>query len=115
MRPVTTIAYERDATAPRASGWGAVFALTLCVATLIVMSPLYYILLETTTTQTVGKYILGIRVVRESGAKISIGQAIVRHMPLFFSFYVIDSLFALFTEKKQRAFELISKTRVVKA
>jgi predicted MFS family arabinose efflux permease len=35
------IAYERDATAPlaagtsRASGWGAVFALTLCVATLI--------------------------------------------------------------------------------
>jgi uncharacterized RDD family membrane protein YckC len=36
-------------------------------------------------------------------------------VPLFFSFYVLDAAFALFTTKKQRLFELISKTRVVKA
>lgn len=90
-------------------------AMALGFAALICMSPLYYVVLESTTTQTVGKWLLGLRVVRESGAKISVGQAIVRQIPLFFSFYVLDALFALFTEKKQRAFELISKTRVVRA
>ena len=56
---------------------------------------------------------MGLRTVRESGAKITIGQAVVRQIPLFFSFYLFDALFALFTKKKQRLFELISKTRVV--
>jgi uncharacterized RDD family membrane protein YckC len=90
-------------------------AMVLGVATLVVMSPLYYVVAESTTGQTVGKAFLGLRVVRESGAKISVGQALVRQIPLIFSFYVLDAAFALFTEKKQRAFELISKTRVVKA
>lgn len=90
-------------------------AISLCFATLVVMSPLYYIIADSTTGQTVGKAILGLRVVRESGARVSVGQAFVRQIPLMFSFYLIDALFALFTEKKQRAFELISKTRVIKA
>ncbi|HET9426001.1 MAG TPA: RDD family protein [Gemmatimonadaceae bacterium] len=90
-------------------------AMVLCFAALVVMSPLYYIVSDSTTGQTVGKALLGLRVVRESGAKVSVGQAFVRQIPLMFSFYVVDALFALFTEKKQRAFELISKTRVVRA
>ncbi|MEO5568134.1 MAG: RDD family protein [Gemmatimonadaceae bacterium] len=94
---------------------GNSLAIALCVATLVVMSPLYYIIADSTTGQTVGKAVLGLRVVRESGAKVSVGQAFVRQIPLMFSFYVVDALFALFTEKKQRAFELISKTRVIKA
>ena len=64
--------------------------------------------------QTLGKYLLGLRVVRESGARISIGQAVVRQLPLFFEIFWIDALFALFTDKSQRAFELLSKTRVVR-
>ena len=32
---------------------------------------------------------------------------------MFFQFYWIDVLFVLFTEKSQRAFEMLSKTRVV--
>jgi uncharacterized RDD family membrane protein YckC len=94
---------------------GRPLAIGLCIATLVLMSPLYYIISETTTSQTVGKALMGIRTVRESGAKISIGQAVVRQIPLFFSFYVLDAAFALFTEKKQRLFELISRTRVVRA
>lgn len=90
-------------------------AMALCIATLVVMSPLYYIVADSTTGQTVGKALLGLRVVRESGAKVSVGQAFVRQIPLMFSFYFVDAVFALFTEKKQRAFELISKTRVVLA
>jgi uncharacterized RDD family membrane protein YckC len=90
-------------------------AIVLCIATLILMSPLYYIIAETTTSQTVGKAIMGLRTVRESGAKISVGQAILRQVPLLLSFYAFDALFALFTSRKQRLFELISKTRVVRA
>jgi len=62
---------------------------------------------------TPGKRLMGLRVVRESGARMSTGQAIVRQLPLFTQMYWIDVLFALFTDKHQRAFELLSKTRVV--
>ena len=64
--------------------------------------------------QTLGKYVLGLRVVRESGGRISVGQAIVRQLPMFLEVFWIDALFALFTDKSQRAFELLSKTRVVR-
>jgi hypothetical protein len=36
-------------------------------------------------------------------------------LPMFMQMYWVDVLFALFTEKSQRAFELLSKTRVVVA
>lgn len=74
---------------------------------------LYLIVSESRFGHTLGKYWLGLRVVRESGARISVGQAIVRQVPMFMQFYWVDVLFALFTEKSQRAFELLSKTRVV--
>jgi uncharacterized RDD family membrane protein YckC len=94
---------------------GNILAIGMGFAALFLMSPLYYITAETTLSQTVGKAIMGIRTVRESGARITIGQAFVRQIPLFFSFmYALDAGFALFTKKKQRLFELISKTRVVK-
>lgn len=63
--------------------------------------------------QTPGKRLLGLQVVRESGASIGLGQAIVRQLPMFLQFYWIDVLFAFFTAKQQRAFELLSGTRVV--
>lgn len=65
------------------------------------------------TGQTLGKHFLGLRVVRESGGPISLGQAIVRQVPVLLQIYWIDVLFALFTEKGQRAFEILSRTRVV--
>jgi len=64
--------------------------------------------------QTLGKRIAGLHVVRESGTPISLGQSIVRLLPIAFQFYWVDVLFALFTERRQRAFELLSKTRVVR-
>jgi uncharacterized RDD family membrane protein YckC len=73
----------------------------------------YVVVAEARLGQTLGKRLLGLRVVRESGARISIGQSIVRQLPLFLEIFAIDVLFALFTEKRQRAFELLSNTRVV--
>lgn len=63
--------------------------------------------------QTLGKHWLNLLVVRESGARISVGQAIVRLLPCVLHIWWIDVIFALFTERRQRAFELLSKTRVV--
>jgi uncharacterized RDD family membrane protein YckC len=73
----------------------------------------YTALTEWKYGQTFGKYLIGLRVVRESGTRIGFGQAVVRQLPMFFQFYWIDVLFVLFTEKSQRAFEMLSKTRVV--
>jgi uncharacterized RDD family membrane protein YckC len=75
----------------------------------------YVILAEAHSGQTVGKRLMGLRVVQESGAQISLGQSVVRQLPVFTQVFWIDVLFALFTERSQRAFELLSKTRVVTA
>jgi uncharacterized RDD family membrane protein YckC len=75
---------------------------------------IYTALAERRYGQTLGKRLLGLRVVRETGARISLGQAIVRQLPAFLQVYWIDVLFALFTDKSQRAFEMLSKTRVVR-
>jgi uncharacterized RDD family membrane protein YckC len=73
----------------------------------------YTVIAEADLGQTVGKRVLGLRVVRESGRRIGFGQAVVRQLPLVLQVIWVDALFALFTERGQRAFELLSKTRVV--
>jgi uncharacterized RDD family membrane protein YckC len=75
----------------------------------------YTIVAEWQTGQTLGKRIFRMAVVREDGARISGGQALVRQLPILFQFYWVDVLFAFFTEKRQRAFEMLSKTRVVRS
>lgn len=75
----------------------------------------YTALAEFNTGQTVGKRASGIHVVQENGRRIGLGQAVVRQLPIVLNVYWIDAMFALFTDKRQRAFELLSKTRVVLA
>ena len=74
---------------------------------------IYPIVAEARYGKTLGKHILGLRVVTEAGTRISTLQAVVRNLPIFLQVFMIDALFALFTERHQRAFELLSKTRVV--
>jgi uncharacterized RDD family membrane protein YckC len=76
---------------------------------------LYTMTLEYRRGQTIGKRLRRIRVVSESGARISVGQALVRQLPMILQVFWIDAMFALFTDKSQRAFEMLSKTRVVRA
>ncbi len=73
----------------------------------------YTIAAEARSGQTFGKRRFGLLVVQETGAPITIGQAFVRQLPALLQMMWIDALFALFTERRQRAFELLSKTRVV--
>jgi uncharacterized RDD family membrane protein YckC len=88
-----------------------VFACVMVVGS--VMFGIYTMVSEALLGQTIGKRLFALRVVRESGTRISGGQAIVRALPMFMQFYAVDVLFSLFTERSQRAFELLSKTRVV--
>ena len=76
---------------------------------------LYTVVAEYRFGETIGKRLLELRVVRESGGGISFGQSIVRQLPVFLQVGWIDIFFALFTERRQRAFEVLSKTRVVRA
>ena len=69
---------------------------------------------ETRYSRTPGKKLMGLHVVRESGTRIGFGQALVRQLPVFLGIFLIDALFALFTERHQRAFELLSRTRTVR-
>lgn len=93
--------------------WGA-FGVLAAIVLGTFLFAIYTAVAEARVGQTIGKRLLGIRVVRESGARISGGQAIVRQIPVFLQMYWIDVLFALFTDRSQRAFELLSKTRVVR-
>jgi uncharacterized RDD family membrane protein YckC len=74
----------------------------------------YTIAAESNTDRTLGTRVMHACVVREAGTRISTGQAIVRQLPWLFQIFWIDAFFALFTEHHQRAFELLSKTRVVR-
>ena len=86
-----------------------------CVIWASLLVVLYPVVAEAWFGKTIGKHVMGLRVVRESGARISFGQSIVRQLPVLLQVIWVDALFALFTERRQRAFELLSKTRVVAA
>ena len=93
----------------------ALIVLVVVVGTLLVAGVLYPVIAEYKYGNTLGKHLMGLRVVRESGARISFGQSVVRQLPMLSQVWWIDVLFALFTDKHQRAFELLSKTRVIVA
>jgi uncharacterized RDD family membrane protein YckC len=92
---------------------GLFFALVFGILASSLLFGVYTIVAEHWIGQTLGKRLFDIRVVRESGTRIGVGQAIVRQLPAFLQVFWIDVFFALFTDKSQRAFELLSKTRVV--
>lgn len=91
------------------------FVVIGAIVILISAGCLYPLIAEYVWGETVGKHLMGLRVVRESGGRISFGQSVVRQLPMFLQVFWIDVMFALFTEKHQRAFEVLSKTRVVVA
>lgn len=74
---------------------------------------LYFPILEGRYGRTLGKRLLGLRVVRENGTSIGFKEAFLRRLPFYFEFIAIDALFIPFTAKKQRGFDLIAETLVI--
>ena len=96
-------------------GFGPIVMILVGIAGGSIVWAIYTMTFEYRRGQTIGKRLQGIRVVRETGSRISLGQAIVRQLPIILQVFWIDAMFALFTDKSQRAFEMLSKTRVVRA
>jgi uncharacterized RDD family membrane protein YckC len=112
---IIAIAVPAFALATRAAEGLVFFVLISSVVLGSILTAFYTIVAEWRYGCTVGKYLNGLRVVRESGARITFGQSVVRQLPMFLQVGWVDAMFALFTDRRQRAFELLSKTRVVAA
>jgi len=101
---------------PEITGVGLIFklfafSLILAAAGLMI---LYFPILEGRFGTTLGKQLLNLHVVRESGGPIGYKEAFLRRIPYYFEFLFIDMLFIFFTAKRQRAFDLISRTVVIR-
>ena len=87
---------------------------------LLAMAALWWIvilpLLEWRTGRTLGKALLGLRAFAEDGTAPSFGQIVVRRLTLIFSgpLQLFDWAFVFFNPKRQRAFEILAKTMVVR-
>jgi uncharacterized RDD family membrane protein YckC len=78
----------------------------------------YFMLIEGQFGATPGKWLLGLRVLRENGTKIGYVESIIRNIPKVVGnsvFLLIDALLMLlvFGKDKQRGFDKIAKTIVV--
>jgi uncharacterized RDD family membrane protein YckC len=95
--------------------YGALVILVLISSALIVVSTflLYFPLLEGRFGQTLGKRLLGLRVLKEDGLPIGFREAFLRRLSYYFDFLPVDALFILFNQKRQRAFDIIARTVVV--
>ena len=92
---------------------GVVWLVAMIVALNVLLTS-YFPLLEARFGKTLGKHIIRIRVVRENGAPTGIGRAFLRRLSLYLDILFVDALFIPFTEKKQRGFDIVAKTVVVR-
>ncbi len=56
---------------------------------------------------------MGLYVVAQDGTRLSLGRVLVRRVPFVFEFFWLDALVALFTRRRQRAFDLVAGSLVV--
>ncbi len=83
------------------------------IAALALLSIAYFPFLEWRYGQTLGKYLLSIHVTGEDGLRATLPGTIVRRIPFFFEFFWLDAIVAFFTERRQRAFDLVARTVVL--
>lgn len=74
---------------------------------------LYFPLFEGRFGQTPGKRLLRLRVLKENGLPIGYKEAFLRRLSLYFEIIWVDALFIPFTDRRQRAFDIVAHTVVV--
>lgn len=90
-------------------------AIGMLAALTFVLGFLYFPVLEALFGQTAGKRLFGTHVARETGERAGFGATVLRRIPLMFDFWPLDALFLPFTERRQRAFDMVAKTIVIEA
>ena len=99
----------------------AVLAVFFSVAFITVVSAAivafgYYIVLEGHFGYTLGKYLLGLRVLKTDGTRIGYKEALLRNLSKYINnLIILDALIMLifFNKEKQRGFDKIANTMVV--
>ncbi len=81
----------------------------------VFMSFLYYVVMEASTGRTIGKFVMGTRVVNESGGPASVGQVLGRSLCRFIPFEPFSFLFGGNTKFPVGWHDSLPKTRVVMA
>ena len=78
---------------------------------------LYFFVLEATMGATLGKRLMGLRIVKEDGSPISWGESIIRNLlrivdGLFF--YLVGAIIIWNTQRRQRLGDILAHTVVVR-
>lgn len=78
----------------------------------------YFFVTELVAGQTLGKLIVGVRVVSDKGPDLGAGQVLVRTLLRVvdgFAFYLVGFVVALASAKNQRVGDMVASTRVVRS
>jgi uncharacterized RDD family membrane protein YckC len=83
----------------------------------ILSGPVYFIVLWTLTGQTIGKYIMGVRIVRLNGRHVNLLTAIIRYIGYFISLIPFGLGFfrVLISDRRQGWHDLMAGTCVIYA
>jgi uncharacterized RDD family membrane protein YckC len=74
----------------------------------------YFPVLEGRFGRTPGKGLLKLRVLGENGLPIGYKEAFLRRLSFYFEMLPVDALFIFFTKKRQRGFDIIAQTIVIR-
>lgn len=118
MNPSTTPAKIRNGTIPIASGIASRAAATRALIVFVVWNGYFLIAEAVTHGQTIGKRILGLRVMDVRGFRVSWGQSVVRNLFRMVDglpfFYLVGGTIALMERRGARLGDLAAGTVVVK-
>jgi uncharacterized RDD family membrane protein YckC len=77
----------------------------------------YYVVMEVQTGGTLGKMALGMKVVKEDGAKLDWGASLIRNILRIvdgFFFYLVGAIVVWTSKKRQRLGDMVAHTLVVR-
>jgi uncharacterized RDD family membrane protein YckC len=74
---------------------------------------LYFPILEARSGRTIAKRLLGLRVVKTTGAVIGFKEALVRRLSFYFEILPIDAAWIFFNPKRQRLTDILAGTVVI--
>jgi uncharacterized RDD family membrane protein YckC len=92
----------------------AILVMLACALAALGIVLLYFPITEGRFGQTLGKRLLGLWVLKENGLPIRYREAFLRRLSFYFDIFPFDALFIFFTQKRQRGFDIIARTIVVK-
>lgn len=78
----------------------------------------YFVVMEKTQGATLGKKLMGLKVVRENGSPMDWGTSVIRNILRLidgFAFYLVGAIVVWVSKKKQRLGDMAAKTLVVRA